>query len=248
MFKLKIIASFVLFSFFLTNLSLAAVGDDFKVNNPDGQKYEFARSYISALGYFHKIEQRWAKRSPGKLFKGDDAKIIRTTIEYLVQDNTELRIAKNYILKYLTFPNPLMRKVADMMIVVCENDIVLNNDAKVLWQGWLGLKNSGKADAQQEAVFIKFQREIESKRKENDKKLIEASVLMTKVLLSQKNKDDKGHMLAITERERSRLLAYLDTYGKGVLDWGLKPGQSTLQASVAVIREVLEDSIYTVRM
>ena len=40
------------------------VDSEFKKNNPDGNKYEFARSYISALSYFYAINQRWEKNSP----------------------------------------------------------------------------------------------------------------------------------------------------------------------------------------
>ena len=36
----------------------------------------------------------------------------------------------------------------------------------------------------------------------------------------------------------------LDSFAKDNLDWGLKPGQSTLAGSIAVIRETLEDSLW----
>jgi hypothetical protein len=228
---------------FLSAPSLAAESV-FKKNNPDGYKYEFARSYISALKYFYEINQRWSKNSPKKNFAGDDVKTIRATIEYLVRDNSDLRVAKNYMVKYLTSPNALMRKVADMMIVSCDNGVMLNNKAKNLWQDWLNLKVSGRANPEQERLFIRAQQDIELKRKEFDKSLIQASILMTKVLLSQENANDKGRVLAITDKQRSRLLDGLDVYGKDVINWGLKSGQSTLQASIAVIREVLEDPVF----
>ena len=68
--------------------------------------------------------------------------------------------------------------------------------------------------------------------------------MLTKVLLSQENKDDKGKQLAITAKERNKLLDDLDVYGKDVMDWGIKPGQTTLEASIAVIRELLEDPVF----
>jgi hypothetical protein len=227
--------------------SVYSADNSFKNNNPDGQKYEFVRSYISALGYFHTINQRWAKNPPKKKFKGDDARIILGTMEALVQDNVDLRVAKNYMIKYLSIPNPFMRKVSDMMIVVCDSEISLNNKSKFLWQDWLNLKSSGIPNQDQEKIFIKSQRDIELKRKEYDKMLIQASIYLTKVVLSQENLNDKGKLLAITEVERDKLLDNLDQYGKGILDWGLKAGQSSLKASVSVIREVLEDPIYTSR-
>ena len=50
--------------------------------------------------------------------------------------------------------------------------------------------------------------------------------------------------MAITAQERQKLLDKLDSFGKDSLDWGLKSGQSPLEGSIAVIREILEDSIW----
>ena len=85
---------------------------------------------------------------------------------------------------------------------------------------------------------------MELQRKEADKNIIQASVLMTKVLVSDKNKNDHGHLLAVTAEQRQKLLDKLDSYGNNNLDWGMKAGQGALEASSAVIREVLEDSIW----
>ena len=221
-----------------------AADNEFKKNNPDGYKYEFARSYISALSYFRSIDNRWSQNPPKKKFTKDDFKIIRGNIEYYVLDNSNLRIAKNYMTKYLSSPNLLIRKVADMMIVSCENDIVLNDKAKNLWQSWLDFKTHKKPTPTEEREFVNSQHQLELKRKESDKSIIKASILLTKVLLSQENATDKGKLLAITEKQRNKLLDNLDVYGKDVTDWGLKSGQSTLDASIAVIREVLEDPIF----
>jgi len=81
-------------------------------------------------------------------------------------------------------------------------------------------------------------------RKEADKNIIQASILLTKVLASDKNVNGRGHLLAITAQQRQKLLDKLDSFGSDNLDWGLKTGQSTLEGSVAVIREVLEDSLW----
>ncbi|MBF0490314.1 MAG: hypothetical protein HQL15_06790 [Candidatus Omnitrophica bacterium] len=223
---------------------LAYAENSFKKNNPDGYKYEFARSYIGALKYFYNVNQRWIKNPPKKKFKGDDFKTIRGSIEYLVQDNWDLRVAKNYMVRYLYSPNSLMRKVSDMLIDSCEKDIALNNKAKNLWQDWLNLKSAGRFKPKDEKNFIAAQRDIELKRKESDKNVVEASILMSKVLLSQDNPNDKGKLLVINEKERNKLIDDLDSYGKEVMDWGLKPGQSTFSASIAVIREVLEDPVF----
>jgi len=58
-------------------------------------------------------------------------------------------------------------------------------------------------------------------RKEADKDIIRASVMMTKVLLSEKNKNSKGHLLAITAQQRQKLLDKLDSFGSDILHWGL---------------------------
>ena len=237
---------FLIGVFILSSGSAYSAENEFKRNNPDGNKYEFARSYISALSYFDVINQRWSKSTLKKKFVGHDLNVIRGSMHYLVLDNSDLRVAKNYMVKYLKLPNSLMRKVADMLIYSCDQDIVLNNQEKNLWQDWLNKKALGIPKPQEEKDFIKAQEAVELKRKESDKAIIKASILLTKVLLSQDNPNDKGRMLAITDKQRSKLLDFLDEYGKEVLDWGLKPGQSTLDASIAVIREVLEDPVYIV--
>ena len=89
--------------------------DEFSKNNPDIKKYEFARSYITALSYMKDIYDRWNKNAPKKLFAHQKVNMIKATINDLALDNSDLRIIKDYLLKYLTSPNMLMRKVADIV-------------------------------------------------------------------------------------------------------------------------------------
>ena len=89
----------------------AFASDDFEKNNPDIKKYEFARSYISALSYMRDIDDRWNKDAPKKLFAKQKDKMIKATLEDLSLDNSDLRVIKNYLGKYLNSPNPLMRRV-----------------------------------------------------------------------------------------------------------------------------------------
>lgn len=219
--------------------------DEFAKNNPDVLKYEFARSYITALGYMKDINDRWDKNSPKKLFAGQKEKMILATINDLALDSCDLLIIKNYLAKYLTAPNTLMRKVADMVVVSISQEIAINHDEKGLWQRWYDLNASGQATSPKEVEFVKNQYNMELQRKEADKKIVQASVLMTQVLVSDKNKGGRGRRLAITARQRQKLLDKLDSFGGGNLDWGLKPGQTTLEGSIAVIREILEDSVWT---
>ena len=93
----KIIRFFCLGILLLTSTYVFAADNEFKKNNVDVYKYEFARSYISALNYFYVINERWSSNPPKKKFKGDDLKTIRGSMEYLIQDNSDLRVSKNYM-------------------------------------------------------------------------------------------------------------------------------------------------------
>jgi hypothetical protein len=207
---------------------------EFQNNNPDIKKYEFARSYITALGYLKDIDDRWNKQ----------VTLIKASINDLAQDNADLRIVKNYLVKYLDSPNKLIRKTADMVVAACEREIAVNDQEKTLWEKWYDLKNAGQASAAKQIDFDKAQHTLALKRKDSDKDIVQASVLLTKVLMSDKNINGRGHRLAITSKQRQKLLDRLDAFGHDTLDWGLKPGQRTLEASIAAIREILEDSIW----
>src|SRR5262249_47877483 len=163
--------------------------NEFKKNNPDGKKYEFARSYISALTYFTHIEERWKANPPKKKFVGNDFNIIRGSMDYLTMDSADLRISKNYMIKYLEVPNMMMRKISDIMITVCNDDIDLNNQSKKLWAGWLTKKASGHPSDQEERKFVRAQQDLEDKRTRSDETLLKAATLLTKLLLSQENRD-----------------------------------------------------------
>ena len=127
---------------------------EFQKQNPDVKKYEFARSYISALSYFYTIYQRWQQRPPKKIYAGNDDKIIKASINYLAMDNANLRIAKNYLTPYLGYPNALMRKVADTVAVACDQEIAINNQEKMLWGKWGDLKKAGQGTAPKEKQFV----------------------------------------------------------------------------------------------
>ncbi len=222
----------------------ACAADEFTKNNPDVKKYEFARSYITALSYMKDINDRWEKNAPKKLFAHQKNKMILATLNDLALNDSDLRIIKHYLLKYLISPNMLMRKVADIVVVATGREIAINGQQRSLWQKWYDLNIAGQATRPKEIDFVKTQYSLELQRKEADKDIIQASVLMTKVLISEKNKNGHGHYLAITAQQRQKLLDKLDSFGGDTLDWGLKKGQTTLQGSIAVIREILEDSIW----
>ena len=217
---------------------------EFAKLNPDGKKYEFGRSYITALSYLKNIDTRWDKNEPKKRFAGSEHDMIRANIDYLVKDNADLRITKNYLIKYIASSNALMRKAADVVVVACDRIIDINNKEKELWSAWLITKTTGHANREKELIFLRQQQDFSFKRKEVNKKIIEASILTANVLKSEDNDNEKGNKLAITRTQRQRLLQKLDSFAKKDIDWGLKPGQRTISASIAVIREVLEDPLW----
>src|SRR5580698_1728188 len=113
--------------------------------NPDVKKYEFARSYITALSYMKDIDDRWGKNAPKKLFANQKNKMILASINDLALDSSDLFIIKNYLLKYLISPNMLMRKVADIVVVATSREIAINHEEKALWQKWYDLNIAGQA-------------------------------------------------------------------------------------------------------
>ena len=242
MFFRRLLVLFVLSGVMLVHPCLAA--NEFRKNNPDVKKYEFARSYITALGYMKQIHDRWEKNAPKKLFAKQKNKMILASIDDLALDSSDLFIIKNYLVKYLTAPNMLMRKVSDMVVIATSREIVINHEEKVLWERWYDLNRAGQATRAKETQFVNKQHSLELLRKEVDKDIIRASVMMTKVLLSEKNKNSKGHLLAITAQQRQKLLDKLDSFGSDILHWGLEPGQGTLEGCIAVLREILEDSVW----
>jgi len=213
--------------------------------NTSEKVYEFSRSYITALSYMKEIYDRWDKNAPKKLFADQKNKMILATIDDLSLDSSDLLIIKNYMAKYLVSPDELMRRVAAVVVVSTTKDIAINHKQKTLWQKWYGLNIAGQATRPKEIEFVKTQHGLELQRKEADKDIIQGSVLMTKILMSEKSRVGKEHLLLITAQQRQKLLDKLDSFGSDNLDWGLKSGQRTLEGSVAVIREILEDSLWT---
>jgi hypothetical protein len=223
----------------------AAQPTPFQKSNPDIGKFEFARSYISALGYINSVDQRWKTNSPKKMYAGDDVRIMRGFVALLIKDNMDLRIAKNFLSKYLKAQNPFIRKTTDIFMAACSTQIAINDKEKEIWDQWYAVKSNNMATAANQKAFVQAEEELALKRKESGKKIVEASVLWTKVVRSARNTNDNGKILAVTKDQRRQLLKHLDEFGKSVLDWGLKPGQNYAQASIAVLREILEDSLYT---
>lgn len=241
----RLVVVFLSLSIALGGICNAAVSSQFSKNNPDIQKYEYARSFIASLTYIKSVHERWHKSSPTKDFKGaKDVTLMRGFLSYLIKDNADLRIAKNYLAPYLESKNALIRKSADMFIMGCITVIAINDKEKQIWDQWNAVKANGLGTRKNETAFLDAQEDLALKRKEAFKNIIQSSALLTKILRSAQNENEKGKLLAINDIQRKKLIKSLDEVGRSNLDWGLKPGQTFQEASVALLREILEDPIY----
>ncbi len=237
----------VFLGFCLTFLAQAQEENVFKKYNPDIDKYEFAKSYIIGLGYFSRVSARLAaedallaqtssvERSP---------KLIQTMIDNRTLDNTEIRIARNYLVKYNTSANGLIRLVTNDAVAAYDRLLELSTRERELWQTLYRVKTSEDKDLKEEDILSQ-QVALVGEKKEAAKELIKASRKLTIVLLSgELCESEQCKDLVLTREERNKLVDKLDVFGKDVNDWGAKAGQTTLQASIAAIREVLEDPLY----
>ncbi|MBL8014301.1 MAG: hypothetical protein JNN05_10680 [Candidatus Omnitrophica bacterium] len=216
----------------------------FKKNNPDIAKYDFTRSYISSFAYLQSLDKR-LQESQNRDSKGNVFKFIQWNLDRLGKDNMDLRIAKNYVSKYFTVPNPLMRKVIDTYVYACDQLVDVNRLERDLWQKMYEDNKQGEISPQQDKKFLSDQQGLSVRRKTAMVSLAESAALAAKLMLSENTKEKQAtKRLALTSKERDQLLRKLDTYAGDNLDWGMKPGQTYLQGAIAMIREVLEDPTY----
>ena len=69
--------------------------DEIKEFNPDGKKYDFVKDYIFSLSYLRTNEERSKKVSSLSFNDLDDVQKGRELISGFVQDNANIRVAKN---------------------------------------------------------------------------------------------------------------------------------------------------------
>ncbi|MBF0486055.1 MAG: hypothetical protein HQL16_06045 [Candidatus Omnitrophica bacterium] len=242
------------FSFFLAAIMIFsatvsfAQENLFKKDNPDIDKYNFAKSYIMALSYYSRVAERLKLEDKDSLNSKSDIKAVRELVDHRTLDNTELRIAKNYLTKYENSSNAFIRKVSSETIIVYEKLLQMSVRERTLWQSFYVYKASGKPEDFNEADFTSRHIALAMEKKEVAKELVTQTAFVAKILLSaQKCDNETCKNLALTKDERDRLVERLDAFANGYMEWGMKPGQSTLEASIAILREVLEDSIYLSR-
>ncbi len=237
----------VLLGFGLTFLAQAQEENAFKKYNPDIDKYEFAKSYIIGLGYFSRVSTRLAAEDTllAQASSADKSpKLIQAMIDNRTLDNTEIRIARNYLVKYNTSANGLIRLVTNDAVAAYDRLLELSTRERELWQTLYRVQIS-EGNGLKEEDILRQQVVLVGEKKEAAKELIKASRKLTIMLLSgELCENEQCRSLALTREERYKLLDKLDAFGKDNTDWGAKAGQTTLQASIAAIREVLEDPIY----
>lgn len=227
-------------------VSSARAGDSsFQKYNPDVDKYPFVRDFILSVGYFKRVSERQAAEGVLKEQEGDSLVLIRKCIEDRTLDNTEIRIARNYLARFSNSSNGLIRKVARQAVAAYDGVLGLSVKERDLWQVLLRYKTSAKGKDIDEVEFAAQQESVAVAKKEAMKQLLEAAQLLQVVLLSAERCETQHcKELALTREERLQLTGNLDKFAKNNLQWGLKPGQSTQEGVEASIREVLEDPLY----
>ena len=213
--------------------------DQFKKFNPDIQKYEFVRNYLTGLEY---LQQNARREIEASKLTFDDLKKkekIEGFKNDIVLNNFNLRIARNLLKRYKTADNGLMLKTTDVFSKVCDEQIGLNNAEKKIIEN---LFKDKQGDDVTKENFFRDMRSVAEQRKESLKKLLEASLLVNKVLVSEKT-DQYGEFfqLGVTKKERTKLIEMLDAFQGEEFKGGVRPGQTFIQGSVAAIRQILED-------
>lgn len=215
----------------------------FKEFNPDGQKYQFARDYLSSLHYLYSNAQRDLKIKRTALDELEPearTKLLRDNLNY---HNVNLRVARNLLKKYQTSDNGLILKSVDLFIKACDEQIAINEKESRFLEG---ASSTEQKNLPAQAVDSRMKREqtrLGLERKESSKKFLRASILVSKLLISDKE-DRFGELiyLGMTKNERQKLLDQLKSFPGDKFKGKLRQGQSFLEASVSTIRQVLEDS------
>ncbi|MBF0523034.1 MAG: hypothetical protein HQL24_08280 [Candidatus Omnitrophica bacterium] len=214
----------------------------FKLNNPDGNKYEFVKAYLNSLSQLKTNAKQKERAIIISQENFSDPETIRTVTHNLAVDNVNLRVARNYLQKFLTPDNGLILKASDLFIKSCNEQIGQNNLENGLLLKLSKLLSRGKMDKGFQLAFFKKVQEISLERKESNKKILQASLLVGKVLISS-SPDSKGDFvyLGLTKEEKNKLLSKLDRFYESEYQGELREGQTFLAGSVIAIRQVLED-------
>lgn len=233
-------------SVFSCAFSFAEDHADFIKNNPDGQKYDFIRTYLTALNYLYMNETRQSKRDFTNI-QGTSKEKNDQYFRELMRDNINIRTSRNLMKPYFSAGNPLMVKATDIFYQVCDEQAKLNDEEMELIKKETPVKTKidpNHLPEKNDSVQAPLDEYIvlNNRRKESLQKLLEASLLAAKVLISNKT-DQEGDLvvLGINKEERKKLLLKTDIFRGSGYEGEMREGQSFLEASVASIRDVLKD-------
>jgi hypothetical protein len=191
------------------------------------------------------LNQRLAKEKETSDTFEKNVKVVKMFVDDRTLDNTELRIAKNYLPKYAQSKNMLIRKVAYDTMLAYEKNITVSTAERRLWDAYYRFKKMGLPKNLNEIDFKNQMASLARDRKVANMAVLEAVMMFKKVILSAKTcQDENCQDLALTQAEREKLLQKLDAFAGDNMEWGMKTGQGTFEAAIASVREILEDSIY----
>jgi len=214
--------------------------------NPDGIKYDFVKSYIMALEYLYQNETS-RKAAPVIGPKNiDNLNVLAKEQDRLISANVNLRIARNLLERFLKGNNGLIVKVIEIFSAYSDKQVELNNRERMVISVVLKsalLKNLKDFDYKWYSDNVE---KIANERRESSMQLLESSLMVPKVLISQ-DYDNSGHFykLGITKEERRNLIRRMRIFSDENFKGEVRSGQTFLEASVSAIREMLEDTTWS---
>lgn len=215
---------------------------EFTVNNPDGQKYEFVKAYIMGIEYIYQNEMVKKKVPAIDDNTLQDLRVVTKHKERLANANVNLRVARNLLKRFEKGNNALMIKVVMLFNEFVDDQVDLNNQERLFVTGLHESLINGSVSRFKRNWYVEGVQTLGEKRRDAFLKLLEASTLINKVLVSHEF-DRQGHFykLGITADERQALLNRVDHFEEEGFQGGPREGQTFLEASVTTIRQILED-------
>jgi len=228
---------------------MSSLGSDFYEDieqfikaNPDGNKYEFVKTFITSLTYLKSNEERESQEIILDSHILDNAEGIGALMDGLTLDSVNWRISRNLIKRYHDPENGLMLKVSNLFMKMSEEQIEINSRERFILGELYEAQISGDIYNFDSYKFFKEIKSLSDQRKESFKKLLEAAILVTKVLVSnQMNAYGELESLGVSDEQRDKLIYKLDEFYGNEFEGEMREGQSFLQASISELKEFLSD-------
>jgi len=215
----------------------------FSLSNPDGKKYEFVKTYVMALEYLYHNENAKDRAPVIGADNIQDIGVITDEQDRLINVNVNLRIARNLLKRFEETNNALINKVVKIFSAYVNKQVELNNMERLLV---VTIREKLIEDTYDEGTLKWYFEElidISKERKESSMRLLESSLIINKVLIShQFDQFGQPYKLGITQEERDSLISRLKIFEDPKFQGELRSGQTFLEASVSVIRQILEDT------